>query len=105
MSALEKSVGRTAHLSFLECELKGYWNRIELTVGYEWHYYIAKDDSAELWLVRADGLKRAFNFRKGSKIQVGMMIVMFTNEDMVQEIAVDEDERAGRGSRSKLKFD
>ena len=76
-----------------------------LTVGYEWHYYRAKDDSAELRLVRADGLKRAFNFRKGSKIQIGMMMVMFTNEDMVQEVTVDEDERAGRVPRSKLKFD
>ena len=59
-----------------------------------------------LWLVRADGLKRAFNFRKGSKIQIGMMMmVMFTHKDIVEEIAVDEDERAGRETRSKLKFD
>ena len=34
-----------------------------------------------------------------------MMMVMFTNEDIVEEITVDEDERARRGSQSKLNFD
>jgi hypothetical protein len=34
-----------------------------------------------------------------------MMMVMFKHDDMVEELAVDEDERAGRGSSSKLNFD
>jgi hypothetical protein len=34
-----------------------------------------------------------------------MMMVMFTNKHLVEKVAIDEDERAGRGSRSKLKFD
>ena len=55
--------------------------------------------------LRSDGLKKAFNFRKESKIQIGIMMMMFKHDDIVEELAVDEDERAGRGSRSKLNFD
>jgi len=33
------------------------------------------------------------------------MMVMFKHDDIVEELAVDEDERAGIGSRLKLNFD
>jgi len=74
----EKPIGRTAYLWFLECELRGNWNHIlyNYKAGYEWHYYRAKAGSAELWLVRPGGLKRGFNFREGSRIQIGMTMVM-----------------------------
>jgi hypothetical protein len=41
----------------------------------------------------------------GSQIQIGMMMVKFAHQDLTEEIAVDEDERAGRSSHSKLNFD
>jgi len=104
MSVPEIPIKRTVFLSFLECELRGNWNQLLYKGGYEWLYYIAKDETAELWLVRPDGLKRAFNFKTGSKIQIGMMTAKFDNEDTVQEISIDEDERAGRQSVSKLKI-
>jgi len=58
--------------------LRGNWNHIlyNYKAGYEWHYYRAKAGSAELWLVRPDGLKRDFNFMEGSRIQIGMTMVM-----------------------------
>jgi hypothetical protein len=102
MGVPEMPVGRTAYLSFLECDLKDNWNQILYKDGYEWHYYKSKAESAELWLVRPE---RGFSFKEGSRIQIGMMMVKFTHEDLIGEITVDEDERAGRTSSSKLKFD
>jgi hypothetical protein len=105
MGVPESSVERTAYLAFLECELRGDWNKILYKDGYEWHYYKAKSDKAELWLVRPDGLKRGFRFKDSSRIQIGMMMMMFAQKDLLDEIAVDENERAGEAPSSKLKFD
>jgi hypothetical protein len=105
MSVPEKRIGRTAYLSFLECELKNNWNQILYKVGYEWYYYKANADSAELWLVRPDGLKRGFRFKEGAQIQIGMMMLKFAHEDMIDEITIDENERAGKSPSSKLNFD
>jgi hypothetical protein len=73
--------------------------------GYEWQYYKAENDAAEVRLVRPDGVKRIFSFKKGSQIQVGMMMLKFAHEDLIGEITVDEDGRAGRSPHAKLKFD
>ena len=100
----EKRIDRTAYLSFLECDLRDNWSKILHKNGYEWHYYKAIDE-AKLWLVRQDGLKRGFKFRKDSQIQIGMMMVMFAYQDLVDEISIDEDEKTGNASLSKLKFD
>lgn len=54
---------------------------------------------------QADGLKRGFSFKEGSRIQVGMMMVRFAHEDLIDEITVDENERAGKAPGAKLKFD
>lgn len=104
MNVPEGRIGRTVYLSFLECELKDNWNQILYKVGYEWHYYKANAESA-VWLVRPDGLERGFSFREGAQIQIGMMMVKFAHEDKIDEITVDENERAGRSPSSKLNFD
>ena len=72
--------------------------------GYEQHSYEATDE-AELWLVRQDGSKRGFRFKDRSRIQIGMMMVIFAHQDLIEEIVIDEDERTGKASLSKLKFD
>ena len=100
----EKQIDRTAYLSFLECDLRDNWSKILYNDGYEWHHYKSTDE-AELWLVRQDDLKRGFTFKKDSQIQIGMMMVMFVHKDLVDEISTDEDERTGKVSLSKLKFD
>jgi hypothetical protein len=104
MSVPQIPVGRVVFLSFLECEIRGKWSQELYKGGYEWIHYIAKDDTAELWLVRPDSLKRAFSFREGSKIQIGMMTVSFNNQDTVNEIAVDENAKAGKPPVTKLEI-
>jgi hypothetical protein len=100
----EKRIDRTAYLSFLECDLRDNWSKVLYNDGYEWHHYKAIDD-AEIWIVRQDGLKRGFKFKKDSQVQIGMMMLMFAHQNLVEEISVDEDERIGKASLSKLKFD
>jgi hypothetical protein len=58
--------------------------------------YRAKHESAELWIVRPDGLKRGFSFKEGSRIQVDMMMVRYAHENLIDEIIVDENEKAGK---------
>ncbi len=48
-------------------------------------------DETELWVVRQDGLKRGFRFKDRSRIQIGMMMVIFAHQDIIEEIAIDDD--------------
>jgi hypothetical protein len=100
----ETRIDRTAYLSFLECDLRDNWSKILYKDGYEWHHYKAMDE-AEVWIVRQDGLKRGFKFKKDSQIKVGMIMLMFVHKDLIEEISIDEDERSGNVPLSKLKFD
>ena len=59
----------------------------------------------ELWIVRPDGLKRAFVFKLGSIVEVGLQVVSFVKDDIKEELAVDEDEQSGRKPLSKLNLD
>jgi hypothetical protein len=89
-------------LAFLECVLKGEWEDQPI---WDMHYFKPKDDQNELWIVRPDGLKRAFRFKTGSSIKIAQNNIKFTDEDLIEELAVDEDERSGKPPLSKLKID
>lgn len=66
------------------------------------HYYTPLDDQNELRIVRPDGLRRAFRFKEGSTIKIAQNFVKFDVKDVIEEIAVDEDERQGKPSLNKL---
>lgn len=69
------------------------------------HFYTANNDEAEIWIVRADELKRAFRFRKGSEIKLAPNVIEFSSDSVIDELTVDEDERRGKPSHSKLTLD
>lgn len=73
--------------------------------GYELQYYVAKSDQVELWLVRPDELKRALRFKKDWEIKIGPNSMKFLSDDVDEELTVDEDERMGKASHSRLTFD
>jgi hypothetical protein len=87
-------------LAFLECVLKGEWENQPI---WDMHYFTSKNDQNELWMVRPDGLKRGFRFKKDSKVKVQNNIKVI-NEDLIEELAVDEDEQMGKLPLSKLEF-
>ncbi len=86
-------------VAFLECVLKGEWQDQPY---YDIHIFTAFNENNEVWMVRPDGLKRAFRFRKGSEIKVAQNNINFTDEDLIEELAVDEDERNGKPPLNKL---
>lgn len=90
---------KSIFLTFFECGVKGEWKDQPM---WEMHYYTALDDQNELWIVRPDGLKRAFRFRESSTIKIAQNLVKFDVKDVIEEIVVDEDERQGKPSLNKL---
>lgn len=105
MPVPERPIEKTVYVSFIECVFKGDWNERLYKTDYESQYYVAKTDLAELWLVRPDELRRIFRFRKDSEVKVGPTTVKFLNDNMIEELTVDEDEKMGKSPHSKLKFD
>ena len=96
--------GDVATISFIECLVKGKeWKEEESTIAYQqavWRTYrVWAEDSAEVWIVRPDGLRRAWAFRLGAYIEVGQSVIQFMPKDVKEEIAVDEDAQAGKSSR------
>ena len=96
--------GDVATISFIECLVKGKeWKEEESPYPYQqavWRTYrVWTEDSAEVWIVRPDGLRRAWSFRIGAYIEVGQSVIQFRPDDVKEEIAVDEDAQSGKPSR------
>lgn len=101
MSTQDQSTMKIIFITFVECVLKGGWKD---QPTWDIHYYTAKDDLNEIWIVRPDELKRGFRFKTGSQIKIVHNVLKFDNDDMLEELAIDEDEREGKVPLSKLDF-
>ena len=71
-----KLKGDQITISFIENLVKGKgWERVHLGGPWSeevWKFYkVINEGDNELWIVRPDGLKRAFVFKLGSIIEVG----------------------------------
>ena len=93
-------------ISYIECMVKGEgWQKItkRVDLGLQvWRMYkVWKEDASELWIVRPDGLRRAWKFKVDSIIEVGAL-VQFRNDDVIEELAVDEDAQAGEKPKPRL---
>lgn len=93
---------RTAYISFLECEVRGYWD-VEENIMLDdkptqqvWQIYHALTKGSEISLVRPDGLRRMFRFKSGVEVAIGQQMVRFEQEDMLEEISVDDDKKLNR---------
>lgn len=96
---------KIAFVQYIECVIKGAWKqrRGQPDVQNNWKMYVSgigKD--SELWIVRPDGLRRAWNFRPESVVQIGQTTVRFLQEDVEEELAIDEDEQIGNQPKSKV---
>ena len=94
-------------ISFMECMVKGEgWQKIKKHVDLSmqiWRMYkVWKEDASELWIIRPDGLRRAWKFRLGSIIEVGTQVVQFRNDDVIEELTVDEDAQVGEKPKPRL---
>jgi len=91
-------------ISFIECLVKNEGWRISSSgtpyASEVWRVYkVWKETPAELWLVRPDGLRRAFSFRLGSIIFVGQSAVQFNQHDVIEELAIDESKQFPKKTR------
>jgi hypothetical protein len=99
--------GDVATISFIECLVKGKgWQEENPIIDYKqaiWRTYrVQTQQPAEVWIVRPDGLRRAWSFRLGSFVEVGQSVIQFMPQDVEEELAVDEDTKTGKPSRSKV---
>lgn len=94
---------RVVYIAFQECEVRGDWTGTTDVGKVAW-IYTSEDEDGQVHLVRQDGLKRAFSFKKGSVVGMIPMTVFFESDNVTDELTVDEDERAGGEPKPKLKF-
>ena len=95
---------RTTYISFLECEVRGFWIEDEvlgmisndLPSQQVWKIYHAAAKGSEISLVRTDGLRRMFRFKNGAEVAIGQQMVRFEQEDMLEELSVDDDKKLGK---------
>lgn len=62
-------------------------------------YQVWKEDGAEVWIIRPDGLRRAWSFKVDSIVQVSAQAVLFSAQDVKEELSVDEDAQQGKQKR------
>lgn len=95
---------RIAYISFLECEVRGFWMEDEdlgmvnndLPSQQVWKIYNAATKGSEISLVRPDGLRRMFRFKSGTEVGIGQQMVRFEQEDVLEELSVDDDKKLSR---------
>ena len=105
-----KLKGDQITISFIENLVKGKgWERVHLGGPWSeevWKFYkVINEGDNELWIVHPDGLKRAFVFKLGSIIEVGLQVVSFVKDDVKEELSVDEEEQSGKKPLSKLNLE
>jgi len=95
---------RLATVTFLECEYRGLWKRkAPMFDEQNWiSYVVGHKDGAEVWIVRPDGLRRAWKFKEKSVVLFGQNAIRFDHDSIIEEIAVDEDEQQGKLKRSTV---
>ena len=95
------SSSRIATITFLECEHRGLWKRkAPMFEEPNWtSFVVSHKDGAEVWIVRSDGLRRAWRFKEGSVIKLGQSAIQFDHDSIIEELTVDEDAQQGRPSR------
>ena len=94
-------------IAYIECMVRGEgWQKItkRTDLGLQvWRMYkVCNEGDSELLIVRPDGLRRAWKFRLGSIIEVGAQVVQFRNDDVIEELAVDEDAQEGKKPKPRL---
>jgi hypothetical protein len=98
-------------LTFLECAKRGSWEQMrqDHPAAHEkiepyMNGYRALANDAEVWIVRQDGVRRAFRFKPTGKVWIGSGMIKFWNSEMEEEMAVDENEKSGKPPTGKLDF-
>ncbi len=97
---------RNSFISFSECEVRGEWTPTDFpppsTVNSTWAKYCAINEGAEVWVVRSDGLRRAWKFKQHSFVLINQNMLLFNHKDIIDEIAIDEEEQQGKKPSSKV---
>ena len=95
---------RTAYISFLECEVRGFWlededcgmSNNDLPSQQVWKIYHAATKGSEISLVRPDGLRRMFRFKKNTEVAIGQQMIRFEQEDILEELSIDDEKKLGK---------
>ena len=105
---LFRSNDRITYVAFLECELRGKWTDPvvdhHITMGAEpedfltrdpphSEQYLCKGDDCELWVVRPDGLRRAWHFKEHHGVIIKTNTVSFNQDSVIEELAVDDNKK------------
>ena len=101
---------RITYVVFQECEIRGKWEgKIDRAITHgadptedallledvNVEPYKAAGDNCELWIVRPDGLRKAWSFKLGATITIRGNTAKFHQGDVANELSVDEDKQSG----------
>ena len=99
---------RHTFIAFLECELRGEWSNpvIDHAIihGADPEDFLSVDppnseqfacqgDDCEIWLVRPDGLRRAWHFAKEHMVIFRGNVISFYQNSVIEELSVDENKK------------
>jgi len=91
---------KVAYIAFLECVFSGFWD-MNYSTGGPITYTAESDDNCTVALVRTDGLRRMWNFKKGDYVSIFNQVLVLNLKADLNELTVDEDEQQGKPSLSK----
>src|SRR5437588_765355 len=101
MEEVEES--EITYIAFLECVFRGSWvsaadekEGISESDQNDFNAFSALKDGSQLWVVMPDRLRRAFGFKEGSLVFVYGSTVRFDQNDVIEELAVDEEKQKGK---------
>ena len=101
----KKVTEKTVIITYIEMVLDGAWQVVDmgsLRMDGSWHVYEISKEGGLVKLVRPDGLRRSWSFKPFTKLSVGHNAIKFDEQDVVDEIAIDEDEQRGNPPKSKV---
>ena len=78
--------------------LDGVWQVVDMgsiRMDGSWHVYEIGKEGGLVKLVRPDGLRRSWSFKPFAKLSVGHNAIKFDDQDVLEELAIDEDEQIG----------
>ena len=77
---------RITYISFLECELRGYWANNASKGKSTADHWIAKESGCSMWIVRQDSQRRGRIFRQGAQIILSGNTVRFIQKEVMEKI-------------------
>jgi len=95
------------YVTFFDCAFRSGWVRPahnSLAPKPSFDKMISNSQEAELWLMRTDNMRMGWIFRMNAEVRIHGNTISFREDDVVDEIAFDEDKIGQKPGRKSVVF-